>query len=93
MEAHDDAFHKAIFRQCGNRYLIEIAEMFWKRLATIRTFAYGNRTVLAQSVVEHDEICDAISQCQRERFVELTVKHLFPFVVAFKEAHSGRWSG
>ncbi|WP_346763905.1 GntR family transcriptional regulator [Rhodobacter sp. SGA-6-6] len=92
IEACDDAFHKVFFRHCGNRYIVEMAELLWQRSATIRTFAYGNREVLAQSVVEHDQICDAIGKCDRERFVDVSVKHLFPALVAFKEAHAGRWS-
>lgn len=92
IEACDEAFHRVFFRHCGNRYIIEMVELLWKRASTIRTFAYGNREVLAQSVREHEEICDAIGKCQRERFVELSVKHLFPALAAFKEAHAGRWA-
>lgn len=72
------AFHRTLFRACGNDYLYATINEFAQKAHGIRFIAITDRDALAQARNEHQLMIDAIRDEDRERLTELCRQHLLP---------------
>ena len=70
------AFHRAIHRSTGNAWLVEQLAELETRINPYRSMPYGIRGRLAQSVKEHEEILNAISDGQEAEAARLMRDHM-----------------
>ncbi len=72
------AFHRTLFRACGNTYLYATINEFAQKAHGIRFIAITDRDALAQARREHELMIEAIRDEDRERLADLCRQHLLP---------------
>nr|WP_300315564.1 GntR family transcriptional regulator [Halomonas sp.] len=72
------AFHRTLFRACGNTFLYATINEFAQKAHGIRFIAISDRDALAQAQREHQAMIDAIRAEDREHLAELCREHLLP---------------
>lgn len=82
------AFHRTLFRACGNAYLYATINEFAQKAHGIRFIAITDRDALAQARNEHQLIIDAIRDEDRERLADLCRMHLLPSKNRYLELYS-----
>lgn len=80
-------FHEVLFSACGNRYLAEATNLYATKSNVIRFYAAQNRQKFAGSRDEHALIIQALKAGDREKLVELCVKHQSPSSKAYIESY------
>lgn len=83
------AFHRTLFRACGNEYLYATINEFAQKAHGIRFIAITDRDALAQARNEHQLMIDAIRDEDRERLSDLCRQHLLPSKNRYLELYSG----
>lgn len=74
----NQAFHRALFAQCGNPHLAQSIEDFARRTHAIRFGTLLSRQRQLQSQAEHHQMLQALRQGDRTSLVALTQEHLLP---------------
>lgn len=72
------AFHRTLFRACGNTYLYATINEFAQKAHGIRFIAITDRDSLGQARSEHQAMIDAIRAEDRQLLADLCRKHLLP---------------
>lgn len=74
----DSAFHQALVSLCDNRYFIESYKLVSAIMDTARNFLGNNVAHLHRSVVQHEEILNAVKSLDIGKMVELLREHILP---------------
>ncbi|SBR51706.1 MULTISPECIES: GntR family transcriptional regulator [unclassified Halomonas] len=82
------AFHRTLFRACGNTYLYTTINEFAQKAHGIRFIAITDRDALAQARREHELMIEAIRDEDRERLADLCRQHLLPSKNRYLELYS-----
>lgn len=82
----NDQFHQALFSACGNSFLAETVEQYWKKTAPIHSYAIGDATLAQQSCEEHEAMIEALRAADRELLVRLVDDHMKPALQAYQAA-------
>lgn len=83
------AFHRTLFKACGNDYLYTTINEFAQKAHGIRFIAITDRDALAQARNEHQLMIDAIHDEDRERLSDLCRQHLLPSKNRYLELYAG----
>lgn len=75
----DSEFHMEITRCAGNRALLDIMERFDARVQLVRLMRCSTRDTIAQNLVLHDELIDALRLQDAEHASELMTLHVLGF--------------
>lgn len=84
-------FHEALHELSGNPHLVELIELMAARSRAVRAYAHPDGAVLARTVVEHQEMIEALAAGAGERLVALQRAHLKPSIEAYLEAYRRRF--
>ena len=80
-------FHEVLFSACGNRYLAEATNLYAMKSNFIRFYAGQSPTTFAGSRDVHAQIIEALKAGDRERLVDLCVRHQHPSPKAYIETY------
>ncbi|RUR31844.1 GntR family transcriptional regulator [Vreelandella nanhaiensis] len=83
------AFHRTLFRACGNEYLYATINDLAQKAHGIRFIAITDRDALAQARNEHQLMIEAIRDEDRERLTDLCRQHLLPSKNRYLELYAG----
>lgn len=86
----NDAFHRAIYGACGNRFLEQTIEEFWLKTAAIHCYAIASPDLAARSLSEHREMVEALKSGDREWLGRVCIEHMYPALDAYRRAN-GQW--
>ncbi|WP_136069116.1 GntR family transcriptional regulator [Modicisalibacter radicis] len=86
------AFHRTLFRVCGNAYLYATINEFAQKAHGIRFIAITDRDSLVQARDEHQAMIDAIRDEDRQRLAELCRQHLLPSKNRYLELYQHTYS-
>lgn len=86
------AFHRTLFRVCGNAYLYATINEFAQKAHGIRFIAITNRDSLIQARREHQAMIDAIRAEDRQRLADLCRQHLLPSKNRYLELYQHTYS-
>ena len=86
------AFHRTLFRVCGNAYLYATINEFAQKAHGIRFIAITDRDSLVQARDEHQAMIDAIRDEDRQRLAELCRRHLLPSKNRYLELYRHTYS-
>ena len=86
------AFHRTLFRVCGNAYLYATINEFAQKAHGIRFIAITDRDSLVQARDEHQAMIDAIRDEDRQRLAELCRRHLLPSKNRYLELYQHTYS-
>ena len=76
--AQDSVFHETLVRLCDNSYFITSFERISAIMDTARNFLGNNLEHMQKSILEHQNIADAIAAKNIGRVVELLREHILP---------------
>jgi DNA-binding GntR family transcriptional regulator len=71
----DSEFHRAIFKNCHNRYLYDMIDFLRTKAHIVRFNAWSLSDRIEQSIIEHREMIKAIEDQNLSQFDKLIVKH------------------
>jgi DNA-binding FadR family transcriptional regulator len=87
MVAKDSEFHKAIFKTCGNQCLCDLIEFLHTKAHIVRYYAWANPQRIEQSILEHQQMIQAVQERNRITLEKLVVNHL----ALSHKSYLGRW--
>ncbi len=82
-------FHQALFAACGNAYLAEAINLYATKANVIRFYVGRDPEMFAGSRDEHEQIIEALKDGDREKLVDLCIRHLRPSPKAYIDAYRG----
>lgn len=74
----DSNFHQTLVSQCDNKYFIESYKLVSAVMDTARNFLGNNVAHLHRSVIQHEDILNAIKSLDIGKVVELLREHILP---------------
>lgn len=80
-------FHQVLFGACGNRYLAEATNLYATKSNVVRFYAGQGAKKFAGSRDEHGEIIEALKAGDRERLVDLCIRHQSPSTKAYIDTY------
>jgi DNA-binding GntR family transcriptional regulator len=80
-------FHQCLFRACGNAYLAEAIDAAAFRAHGVRFYSLAKPDLLRQARDDHAGMIECLASGDRQRLVELCVRHLKPTVKAYGDAY------
>lgn len=90
----NNAFHRAVFAACGNRYLSDAISDFAQKTHVIRSHSIARPEYLEKARDEHWAMIKALETGDREKFVNLCGNHLEiskrPYIDAYARRGSAR---
>lgn len=72
----NNAFHREIYVQCGNEYLVEMIDLMASRALLVRFHPYQQPDFLRTVCREHWQMIDAIKDSDRTKLIELIKVHV-----------------
>mgnify|MGYP003850785019 CR=1 FL=1 len=82
-------FHQTLFAACGNPYLTEAINLYATKANVIRFYVGRDPGMFAGARDEHGAIIEALQDGDRERLIDLCVRHLQPSPKAYIDAYRG----
>jgi DNA-binding GntR family transcriptional regulator len=77
------AFHRALFANCGNRYLSEAINEFAHKAHVIRFHSLTQKRYVKSAREDHWAMIEALTTGDREGLIEICRRHLLPSKTAY----------
>ena len=87
---HNNAFHLLLFKQCGNRFLVEAIERTIGALKGFRSQRVNNPEIMKRAAEEHELMIQAATQGDRDFLATLCVGHLGPALKSYLDNREDR---
>lgn len=86
-------FHQVLFAACGNPYLSEAINLFAMKANVIRFYVGRDPKMFSGSRDQHEQMIEALKNGDREKLLDLCIRHLQPSPRAYIEAYRTLFGG